>query len=127
MSFPVTIGKGMGQFHTDFDSNKIVGDIHARRHIALGKKCYIDELVGKDTNGNEVVDYHIRMKGVPNKSILHKAEMERRNIMEIYESMLKGKEEVFDLNCGGYKINFKHNGDYSIITNNEKFERVLCF
>lgn len=121
------IGAGMGQFHTDFDSNKIVGDIHARRHIALGKKCYIDELVGKDTNGNEVVDYHIRMKGVPNKSILYKAQTERRDVMEIYESMLKGKQETFDLNCGGYKINFKHNGDYSITTNNEKFERALCF
>ena len=60
------IGAGMGQFHTDFSSKKIVGDIHARRHIALGKKCYIDELVGKDANGKEVVDYHIRMKGVPN-------------------------------------------------------------
>ena len=102
-------------------------EIHSKRHIALGKKCYIDELFGKDFKGNDVVDFHIRMKGVPNKSILYKAQTERRDVMEIYESMLKCKEEAFDLNCGGYKINFKHGGDYSITTNTEKFERVLCF
>ena len=121
------VGEDMGQFHTDFSSDKITSEIHARRHIALGKKCYIDELVGKDNDGNEVVDYHIRMKGVPNKSILHKAMTEERDVMDIFKSMLKGKKEVFDLNCGGYKINFKHNGDYSISTNTDRYERALRF
>ena len=126
------IGEDMGQFHTDFDSDIIVGEIHARKHIALGKKCYIDELVGKDKDGNEVVDYHIRMKGVPNKSIMHKGLTELkdgspRGVMDIYETMYKGNAEKFDLNCGGYKINFIHNDDFSISTNNDKYERELQF
>ena len=127
------IGKCMGQFHTDFDSNIIDGEIHARKHIALGKKCYIDELFGKDKNGNDVIDYHIRMKGVPNSSVLHKALNELnvnglpRGVMDIFENMYKGNSEVFDLKCGGYKINFIHNGDFSISTQNDKYERELQF
>ena len=45
------------------DLPDIVG---SQRFIALGKKCYIDELLL--TNGE--IDYHIRLKGVPNGSIL---------------------------------------------------------
>jgi hypothetical protein len=121
------IGKGMGQFHSDFDSDKIKGEIHAEESIFLGKKCYIDKLFGFDENGNKVYDYHIRMKGVPSNSIKYKALAENRDLMDIYRSMLKGNPETFDLNCGGYKINFIYNSDYSISTNTGKYERTLSF
>ena len=78
----------MGQFHSDFDSDVIKKDIHATESIFLGKKCYIDKLEGKDENGNAVVDYHIRMKGVSNNAIKHKAKIEQRDFMEIYKSLL---------------------------------------
>ena len=52
------IGKGMGQFHSDFESAKLEGDIHATKSLFLGKKCYIDVL--EDSRGEK--DYHIRMK-----------------------------------------------------------------
>jgi hypothetical protein len=120
------IGKGMGQFHSDFDSDVIVEDIHATESIFLGKKCYIDKLEGKDENGNAVVDYHIRMKGVSNNAIKHKAKIEQRDFMEIYKSLLDCNKELFDLCCGGEKINFEYNSNYTITTKKE-FNRVLSF
>lgn len=120
------IGKGMGQFHSDFDSNIIVEDIHATESIFLGKKCYIDKLEGKDENGNDVVDYHIRMKGVSNNAIKHKAKIEQRDFIDIYKSLLDCNKELFDLCCGGEKINFEYNSNYTITTKKE-FNRVLSF
>ena len=120
------IGKGMGQFHSDFDSDVIVEDIHATESIFLGKKCYIDKLEGKDENGNAVVDYHIRMKGVSNNAIKHKAKIEQRDFIDIYKSLLDCNKELFDLCCGGEKINFEYNSNYTITTKKE-FNRVLSF
>jgi len=120
------IGKNMGQFHSDFDSDVIKEDIHATESIFLGKKCYIDKLEGKDENGNAVVDYHIRMKGVSNNAIKHKAKIEKRNFIEIYKSLLDCNKELFDLCCGGEKINFEYNSNYTITTKKE-FNRVLSF
>lgn len=60
------IGNNMGQFHSDFASSKLKGDIYSKRFISLGKKCYVDVLATKES---EDVDYHIRMKGIPIDSI----------------------------------------------------------
>lgn len=73
------IGKGMGQFHSDFASSKLTGifkaipgndekdpNIYSKRFISLGKKCYVDVLEIKES---KEVDYHIRMKGIPIDSI----------------------------------------------------------
>ena len=117
------IGKGMGQFHTDFDSDVVKGDIHAVESIFLGKKCYIDKLVGSEEG---VFDYHVRMKGVPNASILYKSKVEYRDVMQIYKSLYDGYSETFDLNCGGHKVNFEYNDDCTISTS-VKFTRTLKF
>ena len=120
------IGKGMGQFHSDFDSDIIKENIHATESIFLGKKCYIDKLEGEDEYGNHVVDYHIRMKGVSNNAIKHKSKIEERDFMDIYKSLHKGNEERFDLCCGGEKVNFEYNSNYTITTKKE-FPRTLSF
>ena len=44
--------------------------------------------------------------------------------MNIYESLYDGKRENFDLLCGGDKIRFKSNKNYTISTI-EKFSREL--
>ena len=121
------IGKGMGQFHSDFESDIIKKDICAIESIFLGKKCYIDKLQGYDKDGNLVNDYHIRMKGVPNKSILYKSNFENRDVMDIYKNMFKGNPEEFDLNCGGHKINFEYNSDMTISTRTKEYIRTLKF
>ena len=120
------IGKGIGQFHSDFDSDIIKENIHATESIFLGKKCYIDKLEGEDEYGNHVVDYHIRMKGVSNNAIKHKSKIEERDFMDIYKSLHKGNEERFDLCCGGEKVNFEYNSNYTITTKKE-FPRTLSF
>jgi hypothetical protein len=120
------IGKAMGQFHSDFDSDIIKKNICAVESIFLGKKCYIDKLEGLDIGGNLVNDYHIRMKGISNNSIKHKAKIEARDVMDIYKSLLNENEETFDLCCGGEKINFEYNNDYTISTKQE-FNRTLTF
>jgi len=157
----VLIGKGMGQFHSDFDSDVITGnrytnkegnsiiinfktkeekeewlknnkhykadpEIYATESIFLGKKCYIDKLEGKDFKGNDVVDFHIRMKGIPNKSILYKSINENKELMEIYKNLHKGNIEKFDLACGGNKTCFVFNNDYTIKSKYE-FPRKVKF
>lgn len=120
------IGKGMGQFHSDFDSDIIKEDIHAVESIFLGKKCYIDKLCGKDQFGNIVYDYHIRMKGVSDNAIKHKAKVEDKSFMEIYERLFKGVGETFDLCCGGEKAVFEFNSNYTI-SSKKSFPRTLTF
>jgi hypothetical protein len=120
------IGSGMGQFHGDFDSNIIKGDIKARRSIFLGKKCYVDELVGLNADGKEAIDFHIRLKGVPNASILHKAQELRCSVMKIFERLYDGEEIEFDLLCGGKKVSFAFNATMTV-SSRERFTRKIKF
>ena len=90
------IGKSLGQFHSDFDIDG-AENVYATRSIFLGKKCYIDELVG-EKDGKMITDYHIRMKGIPNKVIqYHTVKYGYSNPFEMYQDMYNGKEIVFDL------------------------------
>jgi hypothetical protein len=57
-------------------------EIYAVESIFLGKKCYIDKLCGKDEFGNIVYDYHIRMKGISDSAMKHKAKVEDKSFME---------------------------------------------
>lgn len=110
------IGKEMGQFHSDFDF-KDHDDVYASRSIFLGKKSYIDELKGKNKEGKEETEYHIKMKGIPNKCILHTVKTLGYNTpFELYEDLYKGKAISFDLTCGGEKANFKKHNNYTIET-----------
>jgi hypothetical protein len=117
------IGKSLGQFHSDFDLNGC-SNVVATRSIFLGKKCYIDELEGTDSNGNKQVGYHIRMKGIPESSIHYvvehsknaEGELRYKNVFELYEDLYQGNAVHFDLTNGGSKANFKFNKDYTIDT-----------
>lgn len=56
------IGKSLGQFHSDFESDLLGKEkqIYSTMFIALGKKCYIDQLEnGSSNNGVLYQDYHI--------------------------------------------------------------------
>ena len=115
----------MGQFHTDFDLDGSVGDIHATRSIFLGKKCYVDELKGYDKDGNELIDYHIRMKGIPNDCIIHKADTEYGgDIIALYKDLYDGKEVSFNLLA--VRPKFEMCKDMQIITKT-KFDRKISF
>jgi hypothetical protein len=96
------IGKQMGQFHTDFDSDKLQGTIYAKESIFLGKKCYVDVLT--DESGK--IDYHIRMKGISSMSVKHHAKKDFDNVLELFKHLHSGKEYSFDLTCNGSKACF---------------------
>jgi hypothetical protein len=120
------IGKNMGQFHSDFDI-KGCENITARRSIFLGKKSYIDELVGTNDKGEEVVDYHIRMKGIPNSCLLYACKKYGyANVFDLYEALYNGKSIEVDLTNDGAKANFRYNPDYSCETLSI-FKRTMCF
>ncbi len=69
----ILTGKNLGQFHVDFSMKAPVTSIVARRSIFLGKKAYIDELIGHDEDGKEYIEYHQRMKGINNIALAAKA------------------------------------------------------
>jgi hypothetical protein len=122
------IGKDMGQFHTDFDfktsfqtvdgklvecKKKANGDISATKSIFLGKKSYIDLL--EDDDGDSMI-YHIRLKGIPIKCIMHKVNTEYNgNPMEMFEDLLRGEVVEFDMSAGG-NVMFKVNKNHTIST-----------
>ncbi len=120
------IGKNLGQFHSDFQMEGCK-DIIANASIFLGKKCYVDRLEGVDENGNKHVDYHIRMKGIPNAVILYTSKkLGYANVFDLYKDLYNGKAIEFDLTNDGNKANFKMNKDYSVQTL-EVFKRTIKF
>jgi hypothetical protein len=125
------IGKGMGQFHSDFDSEFLdLKKVYSCETIILGKKCYIDKLtdgITMDSNGNLRYDYHIRMKGMNRTGIDHRAtEDYGGDIMGVYRDLHRGIAIDFDLCGGGKKITFDHQKNGSISSKTE-FIRKLKF
>ena len=91
------IGKALGQFHTDFDLEGACGPIVSTESYFLGKKCYIDRLKSVDKDGNDLSGWHIKMKGVPESSIKHKAMTENCEVIDLYKRMYEGERLGFDL------------------------------
>ncbi len=122
------IGKGMGQFHTDFEMDGCE-NIYSEKFVALGKKCYLDRLVGFDKKtGEKRKGYHLRLKGVPNGSILAECKRRKCTPYALYTKMYKGQAITFDLlkNEHGKKIRFKK-GDNMTFSTVPKFERKVKF
>jgi hypothetical protein len=123
-------GKQLGQFHIDFDLEDEDGNecdnVYAEKSIFLGKKCYIDCLVGTNPDGKIVRGHHIRMKGVPNSTIKYTANKMGIDLDVLYEKLFMGERIKFDLLEGGKRCNFKfhNNGAVSSMSN---FVRELGF
>lgn len=123
---PLT-GKKLGQFHIDFELKGAIGEVHADRSIFLGKKCYIDRLIGVDKNGDKITDYHIRMKGIPNSTLRYTANKKYDgDLIKMYEDLYNGKKVSFDLLEGGKKDNFEFTENYSVCYS-KNFRRDLKF
>ena len=113
------IGKNMGQFHSDFNSNKIKGNIKAIETIILGPKAYYDLLEGD--NGSQ--DNHIRLKGISLNSIVETAKLNNKTIKDLYIDLYKGKEISFDLVLGGVKMEYVKGG----VMSRKSFIRKIKF
>ena len=113
------IGKGLGQFHTDFEIHKEkCKNIVSIKSIFLGKKAYIDYLKGESkVTGKIVYEYHVRMKGVNEgalKVYAYENEM-KEDLFKLYKELFYGKRIEFDLMKGGC-LNFKYDKEYNIKT-----------
>lgn len=122
------IGKGMGQFHSDFESDILKGDIYACESVFLGKKCYIDKLTDgetKDENGSLIYDYHIRMKGMNKRGIIHRADVDYGgDVMEVYKKLYGGEELEFDLCGGGQMPTFDYQSNGTISSKYEFIRKI---
>ena len=83
-------GSDMGQFHPDFESDILKGDIQSVESYFLGKKAYCDKLKG-DEEG--VYDHHLRMKGIPNNLL----DSEYEDPLDLYKHLYEGGEYTFNL------------------------------
>lgn len=109
------IGKGMGQFHSDFEI-KGCKDVVSKKLIALGKKCYIDLLEGIDEKtGEKKTGYHIRLKGIPSSTVDYEVNKKYNgDPMKLYEDLYNGKKVAFDLLEGGRRCRFNSRNDLGI-------------
>jgi len=120
------IGKALGQFHNDFDLEGC-SDVYSSKFIGLGKKCYIDHLHGTNAeNKEEHSGYHIRMKGVPNSTILYEVKRANSSLIELFTDLYNGKKINFDLLEGGQRVRFKKYKNLSIGSIKE-FSREISF
>lgn len=117
------IGKGMGEFHSDFSYESKTSPI-SEKSIYLGKKSYIDKVRCTDKEGKISYINHIRLKGIPTDSIKKLANKKYNgDSLKLYKALLEGKSETFDLVdfC-----KFKSVNNWTTI-NNEEFKRTVKF
>ena len=121
-------GVDMGQFHVDFELANC-SDVYAEHSIFLGKKSYIDCLVGTNDKGEQERGFHIRMKGVPNSCILGECKKRKCSPLELFQALKKGRSVEFNLlidEDGDSKIRFKKEDSVSMTTV-PVFNRVVSF
>ena len=109
-------GSDMGQFHPDFESDKIKGDLQSVESYFLGKKAYCDKL----QNENNEIDYHLRLKGIPNDLL----SSEYEDPLELYKKLYNG--EAYKFNLLKLKPSFEMGKNMTIKSRSE-FNRQIKF
>jgi hypothetical protein len=62
--------------------------VHSIAFIAVGKKCYVDKLVGTDVvTGEQRFGWHIRCKGVVDDAIEALAEATGKTPLDLYQHL----------------------------------------
>ena len=121
------IGKGLGQFHTDFDYEqcfavkngklglntvKSVGEVVATESIIIAKKTYLDVL--QDEAGS--VAYHVRGKGISHRVLVDTVnERFDGDLVQMYHDLYDGKAVDFDFSINK-NIVFKRKRDHRTYT-----------
>lgn len=105
------MGDNLLQFKQDFGRDSKNNLRYATKCIFLGKKTYIDYM-----NDHK----HIyKAKGITKNAIKYKAKQSDGNIddniYKIYKDRLEGKEQIFDLTCGGNEFTIKHTTNINIV------------
>jgi hypothetical protein len=122
------LGNTLGKLQHDFKLHNC-RDIIAIKSIFLGRKSYIDVIQGMDINTGELkTSIHNRLKGIPEKSIQHKADQDfKGDIYELYKQLATGQEMEFVLNPTSLlpSFDFKFGNVYT--RPDGSFKRVISF
>ena len=130
----------MGNFHSDFDAkdenkNKSVTEVYAEKSIFLGKKCYMDKLVGTRKDGSKFTDWHVRMKGITEAGLEEMRDREDEDSGEkiygsyekIYEALANDAELEFILNPEDKKVMFEYDRNGVKTRADGSFKRTVSF
>lgn len=121
-------GKQLGQFHIDFNLKGAVGEIYAIKSIFLGKKSYIDVLESKNEKGETIQGIHFRMKGIPEISLQHHADIHYNgDLVKLYEDLTKGKSMKIILNPKNVKVMFEYKDNAINTRADGSFTRTIKF
>ena len=120
------VGFKMGQFHSDFELFGSVKEVISEKFIMLGKKFYLDMLVGGNEKGEIIKDYHIRAKGLSKNCILLMAKEKYNNkIEDLYLDLFNHKKLDFDLTKG--RAMFKFDLNKNTVKSEQTFIRSVRF
>jgi hypothetical protein len=99
-------GSALGNFHIDLESDAIDKrakelnlkegkdyDLVSQNALFLNKKDYCESMIGlmkdgtlmKTTDGNDLVDYSIHIKGIPEMAVWYKCNKEKMNPIEFFQ------------------------------------------
>ena len=122
-------GNQLGQFHADFNLDGAVSDIHSVGLIVLGKKSYIDKIIGYDKDGKLVEGFHYRMKGITKEGIIDTSK-KYGGLYQLYQKLAKGTSieitlNPFDEDENKQKTLFDFK-NYNLSTK-EEFKRIVKF
>jgi uncharacterized protein YihD (DUF1040 family) len=122
------IGKGLGQFHCDFDL-KGCSDPVSVKSIFLGKKTYVDILTSKKSAENSSKGIHFRFKGIPQECVKAKSnESYGGDVFKLYEDLLVDDKKIkFDLCKGINRIRPVFKNQNGIVKSLTKFTREVSF
>ncbi|KAL7714659.1 DNA-directed DNA polymerase [Entamoeba marina] len=114
------IGSNMGQFHSDFDHKDGGKNIVSIESYFLGKKAYCDKLI----NENKQIDYHLRMKGIPNECLKMYSKDFNDEPLELYKYLFE--DNYINFNILDVKPSFEMKNDMTI-RSRQKFSRKIKF
>jgi hypothetical protein len=119
----VLAGSQLGQFHVDFTLNGKSDGVVSERFLSLGKKSYINCLYNKNTKER---GYHIRLKGIPNFSILNKCTELDVNPYQLFQRMADGQSMLFELNPA-HRVSFQFSKGSVATRAQGSFKRLVKF
>jgi hypothetical protein len=122
------IGKNLGQFHTDFEMKNCTG-VYSIKHIPIATKTYLDILVGKNKEGENVQGTHIRIKGITKAGIEHKLKEYGNDRVEsavkLFRDLKDGKAVKFYMNPTDHDVSFEFNSSGVMTRKTMSFVRIL--
>ena len=104
--------------------------IYSEKFLTIGKKCYIDCMVGLDKDGKEYRQFHFRMKGITEAGLEECCNREfQGDYTKMYEHLIH-RELTFILNpeCSEYtegKVSFQYLKDGVVTRENNVFTRKV--